>query len=81
MICAIHQAVFLLKRQIESQGRRFLKEGGFSENMYRQRQKARQRRAAEKSDKSDKSDRSDKSGESDRSDSSDKPDAPPKNSP
>jgi four helix bundle suffix protein len=75
MICAIHQAVFLLKRQIESQGRRFLKEGGFAENMYRQRQKARQRRAAEKSDRSDKSD------ESDRSDSSDKPDAPPRNSP
>ena len=81
MICAVHQAVFLLKRQIESQGRRFLKEGGFAENMYRQRQKARQRRAAEKSDRSDQSDRSDKSGQSDRSDSSDKPDAPRRNSP
>jgi four helix bundle suffix protein len=64
MICAIHQAVFLLKRQIESQGRRFLREGGFSENMYRQRQKARQRR----SDQSDRSDRSDGSDRSDRSD-------------
>jgi four helix bundle suffix protein len=44
MICAVHQAVYLLKRQIESQGRRFLEEGGFTENMYRQRQKARYRR-------------------------------------
>ena len=60
MICAIHQAVFLLKRQIESQGRRFLKEGGFTENMDRQRQKSRfeQRRC----DMSDRSDRSDLSG-------------------
>ncbi len=44
MICAIHQAVFLLKRQIESQGRRFLEEGGFTENMYRQRRRARHKR-------------------------------------
>jgi len=68
MICAIHQAVFLLKRQIESQGRRFLKEGGFTENMYRQRQKARfEGQRSNRSDKSDKSDRSDKSDGSPRS--------------
>ena len=57
MICAIHQAVFLLKRQIESQGRRFLKEGGFSENMYRHTEKARfEGPRSNRSDKSDKSD-------------------------
>jgi four helix bundle suffix protein len=54
MVCAINQAVYLLKRQIESQGRRFLKEGGFTENMYRQRQKARCRGGrSERSDQSD----------------------------
>ena len=57
MICAIHQAVFLLKRQIESQGRRFLKEGGFTENLYRRRQE--RRFEAQRSDNSDKSDSSD----------------------
>ncbi len=41
MICAIHQAGYLLKRQIESQGRRFMADGGFHENLYRQRQKRR----------------------------------------
>jgi four helix bundle suffix protein len=41
MLCAINQAVYLLKRQIESQGRRFLQEGEFTENMYHQRRKAR----------------------------------------
>ena len=54
MICAIHQAVYLLKRQIESQGRQFMKEGGFTENMYRQRQMKRsQQRKTGQSDKSD----------------------------
>jgi len=37
MICAIHQAAYLLKRQIESQERQFLEKGGFTENLYRQR--------------------------------------------
>ncbi len=68
MICAIHQAVYLLKRQIEAQGRQFNEEGGFSEKMYRQRQKARQRnKRADKSDKSDGSDPSDGSDKSPRS--------------
>ncbi len=54
MICAIHQAVYLLKRQIESQGRQFMKEGGFTENMYRQRHMKRsQQRKTGQSDKSD----------------------------
>ncbi len=50
MLCAIHQSVYLLKRQIESQGRRFLKEGGFAENLYRQRKQ--QRDHGRKSDRS-----------------------------
>ncbi len=37
MLCAVHQACYLLRRQIESQGRIFVKEGGFSENLYRTR--------------------------------------------
>jgi len=37
MICAIHQAAYLLKRQIESQGRAFLQQGGFTENLYKHR--------------------------------------------
>jgi four helix bundle suffix protein len=40
MLCAVNQAVYLLKRQIENQGRRFLKEGGFTENLYRRRVEA-----------------------------------------
>ncbi len=57
MVCAVNQAAYLLRRQIESQGRTFLKEGGFTENLYRQRQQARAR-----SNKSDLSDRSDAAG-------------------
>jgi four helix bundle suffix protein len=68
MICAIHQAVYLLKRQIESQGRQFMQEGGFTEKMYRQRQKTRQKQKSEGADKSDESDGSDKSDRSDTSD-------------
>jgi four helix bundle suffix protein len=41
MLCAVNQAVYLLKRQIESQGRQFLRDGGFTENLYRSRQEAR----------------------------------------
>ncbi len=41
MVCAVHQAVYLLGRQIESQGRQFLDSGGFTENLYNRRQQAR----------------------------------------
>jgi len=41
MLCAVNQAAYLLKRQIESQERVFLERGGFSENLYRQRIKGR----------------------------------------
>ena len=53
MLCAVNQAAFLLKRQLESQSREFLEKGGFTENLHAARVKARQ------SDKSDKSDSSD----------------------
>ena len=61
MLCAVHQAVYLLNRQLQSQGRNFLEKGGFTENLYRQRSEARAQ-----SDKSDESDRSDTSGTSDK---------------
>jgi four helix bundle suffix protein len=37
MICLIHQASFLLRRQIQALERNFLAEGGFSERLYRMR--------------------------------------------
>lgn len=57
MLCATNQAAYLLKRQIESQGREFAEKGGFTERLYATRVKARE---AKLSDGSDKSDRSDK---------------------
>jgi restriction system protein len=67
MLCAVNQAAYLLRRQLESQGRAFLTEGGFTENLYRQRTRARRGqpsrpRASDQSDKSDGSDSSDVSG-------------------
>jgi four helix bundle suffix protein len=41
MLCAVHQAAFLLRRQLDSQGRTFLKEGGFTEGLHQARTKAR----------------------------------------
>jgi restriction system protein len=41
MLCAVHQAVYLLNRQLKSQERSFLESGGFTENLYRKRQQAR----------------------------------------
>ena len=34
LLCAVHQASYLLHRQLESQGQTFLAKGGFSENLY-----------------------------------------------
>lgn len=62
MVCAVNQAAYLLKRQVESQSRTFLQEGGLTENLYRSRQHARKQRPAEEPDKPDKPDRSDRSG-------------------
>jgi len=53
MLCAVNQAAYLLKRQLESQGRAFLEKGGFTENLRAVRVKKRE------SDRSDKSDSSD----------------------
>jgi restriction system protein len=49
MLCAVHQAAYLLKRQIQSQGREFLDKGGFTEKLYG----ARKRTLSDRSDKSD----------------------------
>jgi four helix bundle suffix protein len=59
LLCAANQATYLLRRQIRSQGRTFMKEGGFAENLYRSRKRARS--GAQGSDVSDRSDASDKS--------------------
>jgi restriction system protein len=49
MLCAVNQAAYLLKRQIQSQGREFLDKGGFTEKLYG----ARKRTLSDRSDKSD----------------------------
>jgi four helix bundle suffix protein len=54
MLCAVNQAAYLLKRQLESQGRAFLEKGGFTENLHAVRV------AKRESDRSNKSDTSDK---------------------
>jgi restriction system protein len=53
MVCAVNQAAYLLKRQLESQGGEFLESGGFTEKLYGARKRGKV------SDESDKSDRSD----------------------
>jgi four helix bundle suffix protein len=37
MLCAIHQATYLLRRQLQGQSRQFLQEGGFSERLHTKR--------------------------------------------
>jgi restriction system protein len=49
MICAVNQAAYLLKRQVQSQGREFLEKGGFTEKLYG----ARKRTLSDPSDQSD----------------------------
>jgi len=41
MLCAVNQAAYLLRRQLESQSRAFLEKGGFAENLYAARVKKR----------------------------------------
>ena len=43
IICAIHQASYLLRRQMDSQSKSFLDEGGFTENLFNARSKGRNR--------------------------------------
>ena len=40
MLCAVHQAAYLLKRQLESQSGEFLEKGGFTEKLYGARKRA-----------------------------------------
>ena len=54
MLCAVNQAAYLLKRQLESQSREFLEKGGFTENLHAARVKKRQSNRSEMSDFSDK---------------------------
>lgn len=49
MLCAVNQAAYLLKRQVQSQGREFLEKGGFTEKLYG----ARKRSLSDRSDKLD----------------------------
>jgi restriction system protein len=46
MLCAVNQAAYLLRRQLESQGRTFLQKGGFTENLHATRTRARNSEAA-----------------------------------
>lgn len=41
MLCAVNQAAYLLRRRLESQGRAFLREGGFPESLYAARSSSR----------------------------------------
>ena len=50
MLCAVNQAAYLLKRQLESQGQTFVESGGFTEKLYGARS---QRKKSDGSDKSD----------------------------
>ena len=43
IICLIHQANYLLDNQLASLGQTFLKEGGFTENLFRKRDQERKR--------------------------------------
>jgi four helix bundle suffix protein len=61
MVCAVNQAAYLLKRRTESQARRFMREGGFTENLYRKRVQAGNARRVDRRDRSDRPDRSDRS--------------------
>lgn len=56
MLCAVNQAAYLLRRQIESQGKAFVEQGGFTERLYAARVKARESDWSDKSDGFDKSD-------------------------
>ena len=57
MLCAVNQASYLLRRQVESQGREFVEHGGFTERLHAARVQARE--AGKESDRSDRSDKSD----------------------
>ena len=47
MLCAVNQAAYLLRRQVESQSRDFVEQGGFTERLYAARVQARAAREPE----------------------------------
>ena len=51
MLCAVNQAAYLLKRQLEGQGEEFLKRGGFTEKLYGARKRTRLSDVSDRSDK------------------------------
>lgn len=53
MLCAVNQAAYLLKRQLESQGQKFVESGGFTEKLYGARS---QSKSSDRSDQSAKRD-------------------------
>ena len=56
MLCAVNQAAYLLHRQLQSQSRDFIEQGGFTERLYATRVQARKASKSGVSDRSDKSD-------------------------
>jgi len=46
MLCAVNQAAYLLRRQLESQGQAFLEKGGFTESLHTSRTRARSAEAS-----------------------------------
>lgn len=72
VLCAAHQATYLLRRQIERLGRDFLEQGGFTERLYAARTAAREAQrggagtggsdGADMSDRADKADKADGEG-------------------
>ena len=50
MLCAVNQAAYLLKRQVQSQGREFLEKGGFTEKLYGARKRSLRSVGSDKSD-------------------------------
>lgn len=50
MLCAVHQAANLLKRQLESQSGEFLEKGGFTEKLYGARKRSKTSDASDQSD-------------------------------
>jgi four helix bundle suffix protein len=59
LICLIHQANYLLDRQIRALEQQFIQEGGYSERLHAARLAERQRQQADRTDQSDPTDRSD----------------------
>jgi restriction system protein len=55
LLCAVNQAAYLLKRQLESQGQTFMVSGGFTEKLYQARKHGSRPGRSDRSDRSDQS--------------------------